>query len=173
LNFSATPENDHVNLFWSTATETNNAYFTIEKTKDGINYEVVGRVDGAGNSTHTLNYSTIDENPFEGTSYYRLKQTDYNGQFSYSEIVPVNFVKEENLFSVYPNPGYGAVKVICPGDKSETIELKIFDDTGKLISLSNSTIGELDQMELNLSQGIYSITVTRGTTRFVRRIVIL
>ena len=172
LNFSAAPENDHVNLNWSTATETNNDYFTIEKTSDGINFETVAIVDGAGNSTHLLNYSAIDENPFAGTSYYRLKQTDFNGQYSYSEIVPVNFTKEEDLFSVYPNPAHGSVKVICPGDKNEMVELSIIDATGKLISTSTTSIGELDELQLNLSEGMYSIVVTRGSTRFIRRVLI-
>ncbi len=173
LSFTATPQDNHVNLNWATATETNNNFFTVEKTKDGQTYETVATVAGAGTSTHTLNYSAVDENPYEGTSYYRLKQTDYNGHFTYSEIIPVNFTSEENLFSVFPNPGYGSVTINCPGDKNEMVELTIYDNTGKLISKSASTIAELEHQQLNLEQGIYSIIVTRGETRFVRQLVML
>ena len=59
---------------------------TIEKTKDGVNFEQVKVVDGAGNSTSVINYSAVDNNPFSGNSYYRLKQTDFDGNFTFSSL---------------------------------------------------------------------------------------
>lgn len=78
-----------MNLKWSTATETNNDYFLIERSKDGIEFESIINVDGAGFSTKKLTYSTSDNNPLSGLSFYRLKQVDFDGQFSNSEIVSV------------------------------------------------------------------------------------
>ena len=77
-------------LKWSTATEHNNDFFTIEKTIDGIDFEIIGYVPGAGNSNQILNYSVIDSDVKNVTNYYRLKQTDYNGQFDYSNIISID-----------------------------------------------------------------------------------
>lgn len=85
-------------LQWSTASEDNNDYFNIEKTKDGIDWEVIDREPGAGNSSTQLYYSFVDEDVENIINYYRLKQTDYDGKFKYSEILSIdnraNKVKE-------------------------------------------------------------------------------
>ena len=82
LFFNAKLENNtYVDLTWSTASEINNDYFTIERSQNGVYFQEFDIVEGAGNSTHKINYSLIDRDPFDGISYYRLKQTDYDGKF--------------------------------------------------------------------------------------------
>ena len=81
LSFNAVLENRIVKLTWKTASETNNDFFTLEKSKDGISWESFKTVDGAGSSSSILNYEDYDQNPYSGVSYYRLKQTDFNGAF--------------------------------------------------------------------------------------------
>ena len=80
-------------LDWATATETDNDYFSIERSTDGLNFKEIERIEGAGTSYFTLKYSYTDEEaPLYkqvGTLYYRLKQTDYNGSFSYSDVLAV------------------------------------------------------------------------------------
>ena len=83
--------NNQVNLAWTTASETNNDYFTIQKSKDAQIFEDVFVVDGAGNSSTIINYFDIDKSPYTGISYYRLKQTDFDGHVSYSNIVPIEY----------------------------------------------------------------------------------
>lgn len=80
-------------LFWKTCTasEKNNDFFTLERSKDGTSFEKLKTVSGAGNSDHVLNYSEKDEAPLHGISYYRLKQMDYDGKTSYSRVVTVEF----------------------------------------------------------------------------------
>ena len=80
LYFKGSEYNSDNILHWSTASENNNDYFTIEKTKDGIDWEVVNREHGAGNSSNQLYYSSADENIESIINYYRLKQTDYDGK---------------------------------------------------------------------------------------------
>lgn len=75
---------------WSTATETNNDHFEIERSTDGINYNLIGTVNGAGNSTHTISYLFLDLNPLASVNYYRLKQIDFNGDNSTSSIISVD-----------------------------------------------------------------------------------
>lgn len=113
LSFSALPvgllyfngfNKDSYNLLsWFTATETNNNYFTLEKTNDTENFTEVSKIIGAGHSNTLLHYSAIDYTPYAGISYYRLKQTDYDGKFTYSNLVPIDFKKTFD-FNIYPNP---------------------------------------------------------------------
>jgi len=91
LNFNAIATGSVVELYWSTQTENNNDYFTVEKSHNGFNFEPSGMIKGAGNSTVLLDYFEVDYFPYEGISYYRLKLTDRNGHTSYSEIIPVNY----------------------------------------------------------------------------------
>jgi len=76
-------------LNWATGSEINNDYFTLERSRDAVDAEIIGFIDGAGNSSHTLHYQFIDHDPLPGISYYRLKQTDYDGSFEYSQWVAV------------------------------------------------------------------------------------
>ena len=98
LYFKGYEYNSENILHWSTASEDNNDYFTIEKTKDGIYWEILDRETGAGNSTNQLYYSSVDKNVESIINYYRLKQTDYDGKFKYSDIISIdnreNKVKE-------------------------------------------------------------------------------
>lgn len=108
LNFNADVTEHGVALTWTTALEIDNDYFTIERSVDGVDFEVVKTIDGAGNSAITRHYADLDDQPVTGESYYRLKQTDFDGRFSYSPIVRV-VVLESNVMielnaNLYPNP---------------------------------------------------------------------
>lgn len=89
LYFNAVPKNRVVSLIWKTASELNNDFFTVQRSQDGFTWEDVLQIDGAGTTTLHNNYSEMDMHPYSGVSYYRLKQTDFDGQFSYSNIVSV------------------------------------------------------------------------------------
>ncbi len=106
VRFTAIPENSSVTVKWTTGTEKNNDYFTIQRSSDGNNFKDISRIDGAGNSNSLLNYSYTDDNPLSGTSYYRLKQTDFNNLQTQSEIVSVSLTKTtgNSDFYVFPNP---------------------------------------------------------------------
>ena len=167
LTFTAEPCDDNVCLNWATASETNNDYFTIEKTKDAVNYDFVAKVAGAGNSSSRRNYSALDKAPYEGISYYRLKQTDYNGNFTYSDLREVDFTDINFSFDVYPNPNSNNnINLLINADKGEEFTLSIYDITGRSIyskQLITQQYGEntftLDGTS-NLAQGIYMINVT-------------
>ena len=95
LFFSATPNQRVVDLNWATASEMNNDYFTIERSKDGNTWDVLETVSGAGTTNQRSEYNTIDALPFAGISYYRLKQTDYDGSYSYSAIKSVYMTTDD------------------------------------------------------------------------------
>ena len=93
LSFDAKRYQGNVKVNWKTASEINNDFFTIERSIDGENFDRISEVDGAGNSTHIISYFMIDTDYKNGINYYRLKQTDYNGSETLSEIVAVDMTK--------------------------------------------------------------------------------
>ena len=102
--FKAERENGEVILSWQTASEWNNDYFTIERSANGIDFEEVKRVSGQGNSADVVSYTGYDQAPLIGLSYYRLKQTDFDGRFTYSKIVSIQYQPTNLSWSLYPNP---------------------------------------------------------------------
>ena len=159
LSFDAKANNDYVNIAWTTLSETNNDYFTVEKSKDVNTFEMVINTAGAGNSNTLLNYSAKDNEPFSGVSYYRLKQTDFDGKFSYSDIVKVDFEKSIDV-TIYPNP-FSTYAAITINDASQmnNYELRIFNVLGT--EVWNTIINtQLTAMETsNLPSGIYTYIV--------------
>ncbi|MFQ5335312.1 MAG: hypothetical protein ACE5DN_04495, partial [Flavobacteriales bacterium] len=109
LSFEATAIENRVYLKWETATETNNDHFTVERSQDAIGWEEVARIYGAGNSNELHVYTAIDEQPFAGLSYYRLKQVDVNAGYNFSDMVAVNNTHETMApdLTVFPNPANG------------------------------------------------------------------
>jgi hypothetical protein len=119
LDLNAKVDNDHVNVYWSTASETNNNYFSVERSADGMNFEPLGNVKGAGNSNTVLLYGYIDDNPVKGVSYYRIKQTDFNGNFKYSKTVTVSFDNNNTGVKITANSGMLNIMVNTPSSTSD------------------------------------------------------
>jgi hypothetical protein len=106
VSFDAEQAGNAVELNWVTADEENNEFFTVERSIDGEQFESIITVQGAGNSQVELSYQATDVAPVEGPNYYRLKQTDFNGEFEYSEIRRVDFRRVDAVIALkaYPNP---------------------------------------------------------------------
>lgn len=155
--FSAELKNENtVLLKWQTSSEINNDYFIVERSRDGNTFEELVRIEGAGHSTQTLFYEATDENPFHGTSFYRLKQTDFDGTVSYSETKSVRLTKANSFTSVvYPNPASEKINITFNDETENIKELVVLDVFGKTV-LRKLLQGSL--MELNtssLSAGVY------------------
>jgi hypothetical protein len=168
LDFSAVNNESEVDIKWQTATEINNDYFTIEKSKTGIDFTPVAIVDGAGNSQSTLNYQTADPSPYNGISYYRLKQTDLDGTVSYSKIVAINANADKNI-SIHPNPGKGIFKIEGLGTGSE---ITVHNTLGETILIKRTFS---DSSEIDLSSqpsGVYYIRVNNGDTSTSSKIIL-
>ncbi|MBK6500462.1 MAG: hypothetical protein IPG00_20870 [Saprospiraceae bacterium] len=125
----------YAKLNWLTSSETNNDYFTIERSTDGQNFDPLEEIKGAGNSSEEISYEWIDQKLLPGNNYYRLKQTDYDGKFTYSNIVrTIIDVSEETR--IFPNPTSSHVNVLSSSENS----LQIMDVFGK--SYRNHNISE-------------------------------
>jgi len=174
LDFTAVLNDEIVHLNWSTATEINNNYFTVEKTKDGINFEFVAKVPGAGKSTTRKEYFIQDEQPYHGISYYRLKQTDVDGKFKYSKLVAVDFLNDEYGIRIYPNPTNAIITIDLLEQLSpQSTLVSLTNVYGQQISL-NQIISK-NQIKADLSSlpsGIYFIGITLGEKTIARKIVL-
>ena len=108
LSFTGKLNNSQVDLEWETASELNNDYFTVEYSSDGVNFEPIDRIDGKGNYNGLSKYNFTDFNPLQGVSYYRLKQTDFDGKFEYSDIISITYLLNtpaiNSNMTLYPNP---------------------------------------------------------------------
>ncbi|MBX2893888.1 MAG: T9SS type A sorting domain-containing protein [Cyclobacteriaceae bacterium] len=161
LSLHASVVRNEVLLQWATATELNNDYFTIQRSQSGEGWEEIGVIKGAGNSQHRIDYQTIDTNPIIGISYYRLKQTDYDGTTTYSSIKRVQ-VDESYQLKAYPNPTTGKLTVTT-GFNIEPHDIRLLNTVGQQIPLHVHQHGSEAEIEaINPPPGIYILQVRKG-----------
>lgn len=161
LSFDAVANQDQqiVDLFWSTASEINNDFFTIQRSINGFDWENLAKVNGAGNSSSILNYDENDLNPYKGLSYYRLSQTDFDGTTTYSKIIPINLLIEGNpKIVVFPNPTSknNTVNITLQGFEDSEIKLSLIDVLGKVViekKIELTNLKENSQHEKRISFG--------------------
>tara|TARA_B100000809_G_C14947883_1_gene462801 strand:- start:36 stop:836 length:801 start_codon:yes stop_codon:yes gene_type:complete len=150
--------NDYVKLDWQTASESQNDFFTIERSKNGIIWEEINRITGAENSSTLLNYSIMDYNPHTGLSYYRLKQTDFDGEFEYSLVRSVNITTDNNI-NIFPNPASNQITIT--GKQIAFEEINFYNTLGQNVTaLTQQSIKNGGQLIIDLSrlsQGMYYI----------------
>ena len=175
FNANYSPEYDVVDLSWTTESERDNDRFEIEKSVDGINFEVFHSMKGAGTTQMQTQYYTIDENPYNGVNYYRLNQFDFDGNSKYSEIRAVNILNDDyDLLSVFPNPTSGQTEVIFNSYSKEEVNLKVFSSDGRVVvdmPLDATPGGNRFELDLsNHEQGLYFITITTGTKTYTTKV---
>lgn len=163
VGFDAFPTGHDVRVKWTTLSELNNDLFAVERSADGSTWNTIMYVDGAGNSQYQIEYEALDTEPLPGTSYYRLKQMDFSGAYSYSDVVAVNFHSANELaLEVWPNPATDKLKLRTGGAAQATLEL--FSLEGKLVSHIDA--GDHDLIEMDVSQlprGFYLVNYTSGS----------
>lgn len=162
--FNVSYENPVVVASWQTASELNNDYFTLERAGDDLTFGEVGTKAGAGTSKIPLNYSMIDSHPYEGRSYYRLKQTDFDGTISYSG-TKLMFIKEtEKKLAIYPNPNNGKnLKLTWGNAKFNLNHIEVINQQGKSIEFFDFEGEDLreysHELKQRLSPGLYVVRV--------------
>jgi hypothetical protein len=138
IDFTAKAEGKKVRLDWETGSEENNDFFTVERSLDGKTFDKVFTKKGAGNSKVNQFYFGYDNKPYTGISYYRLKQTDFDGKFAYSDIVSVKVVGEQMAseinVNVYPNPVTSQlIHVDLKAQNTATYTMRIINEIGQQI----------------------------------------
>lgn len=133
LTFNAIPAGERsVLVDWITDTEINTDYFTIERTADGVNYELIGTVDAAGQSSAPIHYQITDDKAYEGTSYYRLTTTDIDGSSTYSDLKSVHF-GGTSIINLFPNPATDQIQLVIQSGQNGSTAVTVTDVTGRTI----------------------------------------
>jgi hypothetical protein len=174
--YKAVCVNKKVEVSWSTATELQNDYFTIERSSDGITFYPVGSIEGSKGSTSLAEYKFVDDNPINGIAYYRLKQTDFDLNYSYSDIKSVNCERIGNDgISIFPNPFKETFSISLWSEVTEDVNLTLMDYTGKLIYKEtfdkNTTQIDLPvHISEKLTDGVYFVKISSGSLSKVRKL---
>jgi len=164
-------ENQKAILYWNTASETNNRDFTVECSSDAINWETIGIVNGNGNTSTISQYSFIHENPYPLTSYYRLKQTDFDEKFQYSAIIALESYQQDILeLSVFPTPVNNILFLNYTGDADKTNSITVYNSSGQLVYTSYEYQSQLDLSDNKA--GIYFLHFNHSSGTIVKRIVL-
>lgn len=170
IAFTARPEGTRVRLAWTTATEQDNAFFTVERGTDAIAFTGILEQEGAGTSQAMLHYEDVDNAPLPGLSYYRLRQTDIDGTSTVSDAVPVYFggATGEPLIVLYAADGLYAMHGFSTGSL-----LEVMDMTGRVLRQARITASGLSALPVDgLTPGAYVVRLSDGvraqSTRFVR-----
>jgi hypothetical protein len=164
LSFYATSLEKEVQLDWVTASEQNNDYFNLQRSRDGYIFENIATVAGAGNSSIKNYYYFLDLNPHSGISYYRLIQKDFNGDSTISETISLNRSQTiQNDLTISPNPNQGNFDLQIMSKKEELVNISIWGSLGKRIyetevKLNGEGVVSIPINE-RLSAGIYIISM--------------
>ncbi len=167
IDFKAFDIGNVIQITWTTLSEANNDYFTLQSSIDGREWSNISVIDGQGYSSVENKYSFNDYHYYQPTTYYRLKQTDFNGDYAFSKIISIE-KKLASTFLVYPNPTTDLVSISTIHSKLAKVEL--YNQVGELI-LSNSINSYKYQLNLTaLSSGIYILKLTdsKGEIDFQR-----
>lgn len=178
ISNTAICDGNNVVIEWSTASETNNNYFTIEKSTDGINFIEIGTVNGAGNSTSILNYSFTDNNTLPETSYYRLIQTDYDGNSTtFNMLTSENCLTTSSVYINAFNNQNGNIAIVIDNEINGLYTATLFDAIGKKISSTElKTTKGNNQFSMDITSinsGVYFISIDNGTESTTKKIFVL
>ncbi len=169
-SFIAITSGNNVSLNWNTATETNNKGFSVEKKSDKSDWQEIGFVPGFGTSSKQHSYSFNDVRLSAGKYFYRLKQTDYDGTFKYSDIVnaevinPIQFSLEQN----YPNPFNPTTKIDFSIPENQLVNLSVYNALGEKVAVLKNEILSKGGYSVyfnasNMASGIYFVRMKAGS----------
>ncbi|MCU0417084.1 MAG: T9SS type A sorting domain-containing protein [Cytophagaceae bacterium] len=168
LSFKVQSAGSYNQLQWVTANEQFNHYFSIERSTDGIQFSSIGQVSAATSDGIIQQYQFEDRNAPSSTTYYRLKQVDLNGAYTYSSLVVVQPNTTEQ-FTLYPNPSTGSVALLLPAVVSEA-SIEVLSITGSVVQ-QLSTTSDLTNIN-GLTSGVYLVKVTLGSTVQTQKLII-
>jgi len=168
--FYLVPQSDNsCKVVWGTANETNNQYFTVERSSDGINFETIGSVDGAGTRDLASNYYYVDYAPLSGTSYYRVTQHDIDGK--YTSTVILAYSENNTQVITYPNPFQHGTTLMVTGEETDSYSYTIYSVSGQLMESGTGSFNIPKTIAEGFAKGMYMVTVSTSTNIITTKIV--
>lgn len=178
VSFNAVKHGNKVEIFWTASSSLNNDYFTLERSKNGIDFTKVAVIDMANTTSNILHYTETDYQPLKGVSYYRLKHTDLNKQHTYSNIVMVNYVFDKNKSNSYSNTATnGALKLNLINLENTEVLVVLKDADGAeffskvIVSIEDSKIIGVDTQN-KIAPGTYIVTATSNNALYSQKLTI-
>jgi hypothetical protein len=172
ISFNAISTNDFINIIWKTIEEITNDYYTIERSSDGIHFTSIAKVFAIQKGSSIATYSEYDYSSLEATSYYRLKQTNFNGSYSYSNIVAVNTQNNQTDWMLYPNPSKdGNFTIKSNMNATDIISITITDVTGNVVRRFDISDYASEIQVSNLSSGLYIVRFQKINTIESKKII--
>lgn len=157
-DFKAVSQGNSVKLNWATATEINNSHFELMRSSDGKDFKSIATVKGGGNTQTEQLYTHTDQNPLNGTSYYQLRQVDFDGASSLSKIVVVKSLNVKNELNIVAKPSQQVIELAFFADKAGVANVKILDLSGKKVLEKNVNVNQGNQtvkLPFSLPKGLY------------------
>ena len=173
LDFSTSCVNNVSSIKWSTMTEKDNNYFTLEKSCDGILFDFMAKINGSGTSFELKEYEFVDENPCSEIGYYRLSQTDFNGNKKVIDVILSNCLETDDS-QIYPNPA--SSKFYISAGKNNIGEIQLFSSTGAVIHSFTEKIEQNQTFEFDISEltkGIYFVHyLQNGISKKIQKLIV-
>lgn len=173
ITFDAKSTSKNVSLLWKTASETNNDYFSIQRSSNGKDFQEIAVQKGAGTTFIAQNYSFIDERPENGLNYYRLMQMDYDGQFDYSDVLTIDF-NNNGTISIFPNPAKETLHITNQDVWDGKVKLAVYNLNGQLLKTiqRDNPDGDILLDIQDLNTGLYQLQIISNnqvvTQRFIK-----
>lgn len=164
--FDVKPYNNNVLVSFSTASEQNNAHFEIERSQDGVNFNLAGYIKGSGNSLTAQHYRFVDEQPYNGISYYRIKQVDFDGKSSYTKIRNVRI--ESNILKISPRNTDGRIDI---NTNDTSYDVNVYNIRGQKVYHFPTLFGTQSIFIDHLKPGLYFIEVNGIGFREIAKVV--
>lgn len=159
-DFSASIQNNNAVIKWTTATEINNNYFTVEAGTDGLRFDSIGRVNSLGNE-QGHSYAFTDAKSKSGVWYYRLVQTDLDGKRSISKVISLQFKGDATALNIFPTLATNNITIHVTAPKAGVTEVVIYDAAGHLVSHNSHSLSNgFNQFNVDvtgLSKGTYFV----------------
>jgi hypothetical protein len=180
VSFKVDVNGSNIELYWSTATETNNSGFNVERKTENTGWQTLTFISGSGTTTETKTYNYLDNTVNEGKYFYRLKQIDFDGSFEYSKIVdvivsiPLEFSLEQN----FPNPFNPSSKIKFTLPEASIVKLTVYNTLGEEVADLVDELFDAGSHEIvfnasNFTSGIYFVRMESGSFVSTRKIMLM
>ncbi|MEM6346509.1 MAG: T9SS type A sorting domain-containing protein [Bacteroidota bacterium] len=167
-------EAETVAIEWQTANELQNDFFTVERSIDGKSFDPITNVEGAGTTDQVSSYKVNDFRPYSGKAFYRIKQTDFDGTSSFSNVIEIEFNQLSPNLVLYPNPVVSDHIMLSGLPRESVFEIKILNIKGAVVKqfISTASMEPERKIELptNLQSGLYFLSVSAEDFLFTQKI---
>jgi len=170
--FNGRGKSSSIILNWTTTSEEQFDYFLVQKSANTVTFSDIGKVEGQGSKSTSLDYVFEDEKPFNGLNYYRLKAVDLDGTFEIFNVISIDFSFDRLPIAIYPNPTLNQKFTIENFDQSQSIYFELLNLFGNSVIQSSLNFGTNDYDLVNVKPGLYILQINHNNKIHTRRLIV-